>query len=449
MASGLDPAPARASIQPCMSSEPTPQPTFAEALRFWGKLGLISFGGPAGQIAIMHRELVDVRRWITESRFLSALNFCMLLPGPEALQVAIYLGWRLHGIAGGLAAGLLFILPSMIVMFALSWLFVAGSGVPALAAVFHGLAAAVLAVLAHALSRIGRRTLRSPSLWTLAILAFAAIFLFDVSFVLIVVGAGLVGALGHVLRPKLFPSTSDPSHDSLAPDGLLRNDRAAAKSMIILIIGLVLWWGPLAALGGWLGWSSTPVEQGLFFSKAALVTFGGAYAVLPYVAQQAVEHHGWLTQAQMMAGLALAETTPGPLVIVLQFVGFVGGWQHPGQLPPLAAAALASLVTSWVTFLPSFLFILMAAPFLDGLGRARPISAALSAITASVVGVILNMAVRFTTHAVWPEGAATDWFVLLLAASAWLVLAGSRVGLLPVIAGCGLAGFLHWWCLSA
>lgn len=449
MASGLDPVPARASIQPRMSFEPTPQPTFAEALRFWGKLGLISFGGPAGQIAIMHRELVDVRRWITESRFLSALNFCMLLPGPEALQVAIYLGWRLHGIAGGLAAGLLFILPSMIVMFALSWLFVAGSGVPALAAVFHGLAAAVLAVLAHALSRIGRRTLRSPALWTLAILAFAAIFLFDVSFVLIVVGAGLAGALGHVLRPELFPPTSDPSHDSLAPDGLLRNDRAAAKSMIILIIGLVLWWGPLAALGGWLGWSSTPVEQGLFFSKAALVTFGGAYAVLPYVAQQAVEHHGWLTQAQMMTGLALAETTPGPLVIVLQFVGFVGGWQHPGQLPPLAAAALASLVTSWVTFLPSFLFILMAAPFLDGLGRARPISAALSAITASVVGVILNMAVRFTTHAVWPEGAATDWFVLLLAASAWLVLAGSRVGLLPVIAGCGLAGFLHWWCLSA
>lgn len=319
------------------AAEVTIHPPFAKALRFWIKLGFISFGGPAGQIAIMHRELVEKNRWISDAHFLHALNFCMLLPGPEAQQLATYLGWRLHGARGGIAAGLWFVLPSVFLLFGLSWLYMAGGHLPWLAAIFYGLLAAVVAVIAEAILRIGKKALRSPALWMVAALSFVAIHFFGISFVFIILAAAAAGWVGNRLFPGAFPiaggghgaaaaMASEPPAVVLAPAPSAGRGRSAR----IIALSLVLWGLPLLALGLWLGWESTPVQQGLFFTKAAFVTFGGAYAVLPYVAQQAVENHQWLTHPQMMSGLALAETTPGPLIMVLQFVGFVGGWQHPG-----------------------------------------------------------------------------------------------------------------------
>ena len=314
-------------------------PTFAEAVRYWLRLGLISFGGPAGQIAIMHRELVERRRWISESHFLHALNFCMLLPGPEAQQLATYLGWRLHGWRGGVVAGALFVLPSVFILYALSWLYVKGENVPWLAALFFGLLPAVMAVVASALLRIGRKALKTPALWCVAALAFAAIFIFKISFVIIIAAAALTGALGHRFAPRHFPAGKGHGGGAQDEGGPFLELPPASRATWRRVTGitalcLVLWWLPIFALGASMGWRSTPFIEGVFFSKAALVTFGGAYAVLPYVAQQAVEKYGWLTHGQMMSGLGFAETTPGPLIMVLQFVGFIGGWQHPGALAP-------------------------------------------------------------------------------------------------------------------
>ncbi len=430
------------------SLTPPPFPTLREAVRYWLRLGCISFGGPAGQIAIMHRELVEQRRWISNRHFLEALNFCMLLPGPEAQQLATYLGWRLHGWRGGVAAGALFVLPSVFILFALSWLFMAGGHLPWLAGLFYGLTAAVIAIVAEAVLRIGKKALRSPSLWTLAGLSFIAIYFFNLSFVLILLGAALTGWLGHRHFPRQFPasgghgSSASASSDEALTLALPASPPASwRRSASILTVGLSLWWFPIFAVGLWLGWQSTAFHQGVFFSKAAMVTFGGAYAVLPYVAQQAVDHYQWLSHAQMMSGLALAETTPGPLIMVLQFVGFAGGWQHPGTLTPLAGATLGAIITTWATFLPCFLWVFLGAPHVGTLHQRPALSAALTAITAAVVGVILNLGVTFGLHALRPvPGGPIDWFIAILAVAAFLALQRFKLPLLPVMACCAIAG---------
>jgi chromate transporter len=420
-------------------------PTFGEALRYWLKLGCISFGGPAGQIAIMHKELVEKRRWISEAHFLHALNYCMLLPGPEAQQLATYLGWRLHGAKGGIAAGALFVIPSMFILFGLSWLYMAGGHLPWLAALFYGLLPAVIAVVAEAVLRIGKKALRSPTLWCVAAGSFVAIYFFHISFVWIVLTAALLGVWGSKLFPSQFPAAK--GHGSAKEDHQPVLQLPApisaswSRAFGITALCLVLWWLPVFGIAAWLGWGSTAAQQGLFFSKAALVTFGGAYAVLPYVAQQAVETHGWLSHAQMMSGLGLAETTPGPLIMVLQFVGFVGGWQHPGTLSPLAGATLGALITTWVTFLPCFLFIFLGAPHIEKLGQQPRLSAALTAITAAVVGVILNLGVKFSQAALWPvDGAKLDLFVGITAVAAFIAMQRFKVGLMPTIGICAALG---------
>lgn len=440
------------TIEPVTAGAPA-SPSFREAMRYWLKLGFISFGGPAGQIALMHRELVEKRRWIGESHFLHALNFCMLLPGPEAQQLATYLGWRLHGWRGGVVAGALFVLPSVFILYALSWLYVSGGKVMWVGAMFYGLLPAVMAVVAAALLRIGRRALKTRAMWALAACSFAAIFFLKVSFILILLLAAMVGWMGHRMAPRLFPSGgghgghADESHGAVV---VLPPVPRATWGRALRIVGVcgMLWWVPIVAVGAWQGWASTVFAEGVFFSKAALVTFGGAYAVLPYVAQQAVEHHGWLSHPQMMAGLALAETTPGPLIMVLQFVGFMGGWQHPGNLAPWQAATVGAAVSTWATFLPCFLFVFLGAPYVEHL-RSRPVlGAVLSAITAAVVGVILNLTVWFGWHALWPQGwqearlGGLDAFVAVLSVLAFVAMERFKIGVMPVIGACAATGVI-------
>ncbi len=428
--------------------QPPPCPAFREALRYWLRLGCISFGGPAGQIAIMHKELVEKRRWISEGHFLHALNFCMLLPGPEAQQLATYLGWRLHGWRGGVAAGTLFVLPSMFILFALSWLYMEHGQLPWLAAIFYGLLAAVIAVVAEAVLRIGKKALKSPALWTLAAASFVAIYFFQVSFVLIIFAAAVTGWFGSQWLPKQFPAGKGHGTDTSKEDAgfvtlPLSPVASWRRSAGIMAVCLTLWWGPILALGAWLGWASTGFKQGVFFSQAALVTFGGAYAVLPYVAQQAVEKFGWLTHPQMMNGLALAETTPGPLIMVLQFVGFVGGWQsHPEGMSNLTGATIGALITTWATFVPCFLFVFLGAPHVEKLRTQPRLGAALTAVTAAVVGVILNLGVRFSIHALWPAG-QFDWFIAVLVLVAFVAMQWFKARLIPTIAACAVLG-LAW-----
>lgn len=423
-------------------------PDFREALRFWVKLGWISFGGPAGQISIMHRELVEKRRWLSEDHFLHALNFCMLLPGPEAQQLATYLGWRLHGARGGIAAGVLFVLPSVFILFGLSWLYMAGGELAWVQGLFHGLIPAVIAIVFAAVKRIGGKALKSPALWSLAAAAFVAIHFFHISFVIILAVAALVGWLGGRRFPSQFPAGKGHAADGGASVvcAELAPPLAASWGRTWRVCGLclMLWWLPVFACGLLLGWNGIHFQQGLFFSKAALVTIGGAYAVLPYVAQMAVEHFDWLAKRQMMAGLGLAETTPGPLIMVLQFVGFVAAWQHPGGLQPLAAAALGAAITTWVTFLPCFLFVFLGAPHVEGLRERPALAAALTGITAAVVGVILNLAVSFTREALWPEvGGEPDLFVALVALVAWFAIERFKLGVIPVLAACAVAGLIQ------
>jgi len=421
-------------------------PGFGEALRFWSKLGWISFGGPAGQIAIMHKEIVERRRWLSEDHFLHALNFCMLLPGPEAQQLATYLGWRLHGARGGIAAGVLFVLPSVFILLGLSWLYVAGGSIGWVEGIFYGLIPAVIAIVVSAVKRIGSKALKSPSLWALAGLSFLAIFHFKVSFVFIILAAALIGFVGGKILPKQFPAGKGhgKSGGPELPCVVLPPAPRAGigRTVLISAICLTLWWLPVIAAGLWSGWNGIHFQEGLFFSKAALVTIGGAYAVLPYVSQMAVEHYGWLTQRQMMAGLGLAETTPGPLIMVLQFVGFVAAWQHPGDLPPLLAATFGALITTWVTFLPCFLFVFIGAPHVESLRERPGLSSALTAITAAVVGVILNLAIWFAWHALVPDKGGIDWFVLIAAAGAWLAMERFKAGVIPTLGACALSGMV-------
>ncbi len=443
-------------------------PSFTEAAKVWARIGLLSFGGPAGQIALMHRELVEERRWIGEQRFLHALNYCMLLPGPEAQQLATYIGWLLHRTAGGLVAGLLFILPGALVMLGLSILYGSYRHLPLVDAVFFGVKAAVLAVVVEAVLRIGRRALRNRALVAIAIAAFVAIYVFRVPFPLIILAAGIAGWLGGRLAPDLFAAKghgrgqSGPELrgvvDLMFERGELAHaDPSWARALRVLAVWLPVWLGPLLLLWLATGSSSLWTQLGAFFSTMAVVTFGGAYAVLAYVAQAAVDSFGWLAPGEMVDGLGLAETTPGPLILVLQFVGFQAAHQAPSGLDPLHAGCLGALLTTWVTFAPCFLWIFLGAPFVEALRGNRAVAAAFSAITAAVVGVVMNLAIWFALHVVFREVAtleflgpgpdlpvleSIDWRAAGLAAAAMLAMLRFKTGMLPTLAGCAGLGLL-------
>ncbi|MBI3530860.1 MAG: chromate efflux transporter [Betaproteobacteria bacterium] len=438
------------------STPPPPAPvSFSEAFRFWLKLGFISFGGPAGQIAIMHQELVERRRWISERRFLHALNYCMVLPGPEAQQLATYIGWLMHRTPGGIVAGGLFVLPSLLILIVLSWIYVAFGNLPLVAGILYGIKPAVTAIVLFAAYRIGSRALKNALLWAIAVAAFVAIFLFEIPFPWIVVGAGIAGAVGGRLWPTLFVSgghqgakgefgpaiiddhTPTPEHARFTWSRLLR----------VLLIGVGLWALLIAILIAPFGMDGVLTQMGWFFTKAALLTFGGAYAVLPYVFQGAVEGHGWLTTAQMIDGLALGETTPGPLIMVVAFVGFVGGWGAElfGADRHFLAGAMAATVVTYFTFLPSFIFILAGGPIIETTHRQPRITAPLTAITAAVVGVIVNLAVFFAYHVLWPAGLSGgfEWPLLVIGVSAGVALFRLRAGVIPTILVCGATGLLY------
>lgn len=425
-------------------------PSFRSALQFWLKLGFINFGGPTGQIAIMHQELVDKKKWISEDEFLHALNYCMLLPGPEAQQLATYIGWLFHGIKGGLVAGVLFVLPSAFILWVLSVIYVLHGDLPWVEAVFYGLKPAVLAVIAAALLRIGKKVLKNRILWALAIAAFIAIFAFKAPFPLIILIAALMGILGGRISKESFLIKKSPSAEHLSVPAnnngfhsLPHCQPSLRRALAVFLVSIFLWFTPLFIFGRVLGFEHTIVREGFFFSKAALVTFGGAYAVLPYVSQQAVEVHQWLSPAQMLDGLGLAETTPGPLIMVLQFVGFLGGWNHPGSLDPLTAATLGACIATWTTFVPCFLWIFLGAPYIERLRGNEHLSAALSAITASVVGVILNLALWFAIRVLWPTAHGFDYFIACVSVAAFISLTRFQANIIAVIFACGAISCLY------
>ena len=430
-------------------ASPGNYPTFSEALRFWAKLGFISFGGPAGQIAMMQAELVEKRKWISQSRFLHALNFCMLLPGPEAQQLATYIGWLLHKTWGGIVAGAFFVIPSIFILWTLSFVYAAYGSLPSVAAVFYGLKPAVIAIVAVAVIRIGTKALKNEVMWMIAALAFVAIFFFKVPFPLIILSAGLIGFVGgRVWESKFYviAGHDDGNEASVLGDATespLHAKPSWTRAIKIASIWLPLWLAPTIAVGLWKGWNHTLFQEGVFFSKAAVVTFGGAYAVLPYVAQQALFHYGWLKPGQMMDGLGLAETTPGPLIMVLQFVGFMGGWQHPGDLSPMVAGTLGALLTTWATFTPCFLWVFLGAPYIEQLRGNAKLASALSAITAAVVGVVLNLAVWFAINALFPSHAMIDWFALIVCLVAAVGMLKWKWNIIPVVLGSGLLGLLY------
>jgi chromate transporter len=439
--------------------------SFAEAFRFWAKLGFISFGGPAGQIAIMHRELVERRRWLSEERFLHALNYCMLLPGPEAQQLAIYIGWLLHRTPGGIIAGAFFVIPSVFVLLALSYTYAAYGNIPSVAGVLAGFKPVVVAIVVEAILKIGSRALKSWTHYVIAASAFVAIYFLHVPFPLIVLAAGIIGLFGARLLPQLFaarqavvkkanvnessgtvgreaPVDASPTviDDNAPPPA--HTLPSGARALRILLVGLALWLLPFAALIAWRGWGSLHVQEYRFFTQAALVTFGGAYAVLAYVTQAAAGSYGWLSHAQAIDGLALAETTPGPLIMVLQFVGFMAGWNNPQGMSPALSGITGALVTTYTTFLPCFLFILIGAPYIEVLRGNKNLTGALSGITASVVGVILNLALVFGTAVIWPHGlqGGTDWFAALMSLCAFAALYRLRVDVVWVVIAGGLIG---------
>ncbi|WP_313233640.1 chromate efflux transporter [Delftia acidovorans] len=448
----MPPSPLDAPAAPAAPAAPLP-PTRAEALRYWLRLGCISFGGPAGQIAIMHEDLVERRRWISEGRFLHALNYCMLLPGPEAQQLATYIGWLLHRTWGGIVAGGLFVLPSLLLLIALSWIYVAFGHVPAVAGIFYGIKPAVTALVVQAAWRVGSRTLRNGWLWGIAAAAFVAIFALKLPFPLIVLAAGALGYLGGRLAPRHFSPAGGhgPRGGSHGPAVIDDDTPTPAHARFrwrffcqVLAASLGLWALALGLLTAAFGWQGALTQMGWFFTKAALLTFGGAYAVLPYLYQGAVDHYHWLTATQMMDGLALGETTPGPLIMVVSFVGFLGGWstQVFGPDALLPAGAAAALVVTFFTFLPSFAFILLGGPFIESTHGRLGFTAPLTGITAAVVGVIANLAVFFAWHVLWPQGWAGpfDWPSVLLGLAAAAALLRWKVGVIPVVVGAGLAG---------
>ena len=428
---------------------------FGEALRFWLKLGFISFGGPAGQISIMHQELVERRRWISERRFLHALNYCMLLPGPEAQQLATYIGWLMHRTWGGVVAGALFVLPSLLILIALSWIYVALGDVPLVAGLFYGIKPAVTAIVLQAAYRIGARALKNEWLWAIAAASFVALFALNAPFPAVIGAAAAIGYLGGRLAPPKFSVGGGhrPTDKSFGP-AIIDDETPTPphaefnrrRFALVAIAAVALWLIPMVSLTLALGWTHVLTQMSWFFTKAALLTFGGAYAVLPYVYQGAVVNHGWLTPTQMIDGLALGETTPGPLIMVVAFVGVVGGYvQAPfgSEHPFLAGAVAASLVT-WFTFLPSFVFILAGGPLVESTHNDLKFTAPLTAITAAVVGAIINLALFFGYHVLWPAGFAGkfDWVSALIALGAALALFHFKAHVIAVIAACAGAGLV-------
>jgi chromate transporter len=439
--------------------------TIGEAFRVWVRVAALSFGGPAGQIAVMHRILVEEKRWIPESRFLHALNYCMLLPGPEAQQLATYVGWLMHRTLGGLMAGGLFILPGIIAIMGLSWIYALYGKVGFVAALFFGLKAAVLAIVLEAVVRIGKRALRNAALIGIAAAAFVAIFFLDAPFPLIILAAGLMGFLGARANLPQFQigghgTRSEADDDNVLGENLPDHARpSTGRTLRIAAVWLALWLMPVAALLLLLGGGNVFSQIAIFFSKMAMVTFGGAYAVLAYVAQQAVETFGWLQPGEMLDGLGMAETTPGPLIMVLQFVGFMAAFRDAGSLNPLLAGTLGGLLATWVTFAPCFLWIFLGAPYIEILRGNRALSGALSAITAAVVGVIMNLAIWFGIHTVFRDVHPVEWgilnfdapmwqsvnlWALLLSAAAIIAMFRFKIGMLPVLAATSGAGIaLH------
>jgi len=439
--------------------------SLGEAFRVWLRVAALSFGGPAGQIAVMHRILVEEKRWISESRFLHALNYCMLLPGPEAQQLATYIGWLMHRTLGGIMAGGLFILPGVVAIMGLSWIYALYGKVGFVSALFFGLKAAVLAIVFEAVMRIGKRALKNRVLIGLAVAAFVAIFFFDVPFPLIILTAGLIGFMGGRKRLSQF-QVGGHGNGANNDDNLLGEDLPAharpnmARSLRVSAAWLALWLTPVFALMLTLGESNVFSQIAVFFSKMALVTFGGAYAVLAYVAQQAVETYGWLQPGEMLDGLGMAETTPGPLIMVLQFVGFIAAFRDPGALSPLMAGTLGGLLATWVTFTPCFLWIFLGAPYIETLRGNRALSGALTAITAAVVGVILNLAIWFGFHTIFHEVRAVEWgmlsfdapvwgsvnpWALLLSSAAIIAMFRFKAGMLPTLAAISAAGIALYW----
>ncbi len=429
--------------------------SFWQAFRFWLKLGFISFGGPAGQISIMHQELVERRRWISERRFLHALNYCMVLPGPEAQQLATYIGWLMHRTWGGIVAGGLFVLPSLFILIGLSWVYIAFGDVPLVAGLFYGIKPAVTAIVVQAAHRIGSRALKNNGLWAIAAASFVAIFALNVPFPIIVAAAAAVGYFGGRIAPDTFKAggghgKADKSFGrALIDDDTPTPEHALfswSKLVKVALVGGLLWLVPMGVLTASYGWAHTLTQMGWFFTKAALLTFGGAYAVLPYVYQGAVGHYHWLTPTQMIDGLALGETTPGPLIMVVTFVGFVGGWtQAPfGPEAKLVAALAGAVLVTWFTFLPSFVFILLGGPLVESTHGNVEFTAPLTAITAAVVGVILNLALFFGWHVLWPEGWAGrfDWISALIALGAAVALFRFKKNVVVVIATCAVVGLV-------
>ena len=434
-----------------------PAVAFADALRVWTRIGLLSFGGPAGQIALMHRILVEEKKWLSEPQFLHALNFCMLLPGPEAQQLATYAGWLLHGIKGGLAAGLMFILPGVAVMLGLSILYVTFADLGLVEAVFFGIKAAVFAVVIEALVRISKRMLKSGALSALAFASFAAIFFFDVPFPLVVGAAAVFGLIAVRMAPAIFGSllaTPDDGGGQGATVAPAHTRTSARRTITVALVGGLVWLGPVTALVLALGAGHVFAQQAVFFSKMAVVTFGGAYAVLAYVAQEAVQFYGWLNPGEMLDGLGLAETTPGPLILVLQFVGYLAAYREAGGLDPVLAGIIGALITVWVTFTPCFLWIFLGAPYVERLRKIVLLNAAFAAITAAVVGVVLNLALWFGLHVLFgtvdevrvsafrlwvPDLITIDLWALFLSVGALVAMLRFHVGMMPVL---GIAAVL-------
>jgi chromate transporter len=427
--------------------------SFGEALAYWLKLGFISFGGPAGQIAIMHEELVERRRWISENRFLHALNYCMLLPGPEAQQLATYIGWLMHRTAGGIVAGGLFVLPSLFILIALSWVYMAYGHVPVIAGMFYGIKPAVTALVVHAAWRVGSRALKNAWLWSIAAAAFVSIFALQVPFPLIVLAAGVIGYVGGRLVPDKFATGGGHGaakkqfgaaliDDDTPPSAHTRFSWARLGRVCVVFLGL--WAVAIGTLTAIYGWDAVLTQMAWFFTKAALLTFGGAYAVLPYVYQGAVDHYQWLTATQMIDGLALGETTPGPLIMVVSFVGFVGGWTKAifGADSLFLAGAVAASIVTFFTFLLSFFFILLGGPFIETTHGNLKFTAPLTGITAAVVGVIVNLAVFFAYHVLWPQGLSGpfDGWSALIGIGAAIALFRFKLGVIPVVLGAAVAG---------
>ncbi len=446
-------------------TRPPAEASLREAFSYWLKLGFISFGGPAGQIGMMHQELVERRRWISEHRFLHALNYCMLLPGPEAQQLATYIGWLMHGTRGGIIAGTLFVLPSLFILIALTWIYIVFGNAPAVAGILYGIKPAVTAIVVFAAYRIGSRALKNAVLWAMAAAAFVAIFAFNVPFPYIVLGAAILGLIGGRMAPEKFRTGGHHGDGKKSYGPALIDDNTPppgharfkwARIITYAVAGVVLWVGLMGLMLAQYGWEGTLTQMGWFFTKAALLTFGGAYAVLPYVYQGGVDQYQWLTGIQMIDGLALGETTPGPLIMIVAFVGFVGGWTKEIFGPDMLAVAgiAGATVATFFTFLPSFLFILLGGPAVEATRHDIKFTAPLTGITAAVVGVVLNLAVFFAYHVLWPLGFPTplsletvfsgfDWLPVILGIAAFVALWRFKVGIIPVILACGGAGLAY------